>query len=320
MPDTTYEIIAEDNYPRLDKFISDKIPELSRSKARVLIEQKLVTLDGRFVKPTYSLTAGQTVVVTVPPEPSEIPQPQNLPINFVYKDDHIAVINKQPDFVVHPGTGNKMGTLVNALLYHLGDLPSADQENRPGIVHRLDKNTSGLIVVARTKEALLALKKQFAERIVEKEYLAITDGIPLIKEGTINLGIGRHATKRKIMAAKAQGGREATTNYAVIDIFPKYALVLAKPLTGRTHQIRVHLKSIGTPVLCDSTYSRRNRVYAWELMKTSKNKGEEPLLARQALHAYKLSFLHPKTGKQVTYETDLPSDMQNVLDVLRSMR
>jgi 23S rRNA pseudouridine1911/1915/1917 synthase len=311
-------IIAQNDWARLDKFLADSVGALSRSRARALVEQGMVTLDGRHVRPTHRVSRGQEIVLTIPPESREELQPEDRPVSFVHVDEFIAVVNKPPGVVVHPAAGNRSGTLVNALLFHLGALPAEGQEDRPGIVHRLDKGTSGLLVVARTPEALHFLQLEFAQRRVQKEYLAITAGVPRGHSGTVTAAIGRDETKRKKMAVKAYGGRKAVTRYEVIEDFSTHALVRLAPLTGRTHQIRVHLRSLGTPVLCDSTYSRKSVVRASELLGAKKEKGEEPVLARQALHAHRLSFEHPKSGQRVSFEAPLPADMQNVLEILRS--
>lgn len=317
---TSYRFRAQQDSPRLDKLLADTIPALSRSRARKLIQEGRVTLEGSRVKPTHPVTRGQEVTVKIPPQPDRLPLPEDFPVEFIHVEGSLAVVNKPPGLVVHPAAGSMAGTLVNALLFHLGPLPGEGQEDRPGIVHRLDKNTSGILVVARTQEALQYLQAEFARRRVSKEYLAITAGVPREKAGSITLAIGRHETKRKKMAAKLKGGREAATGYEVIEEFASHALVLARPLTGRTHQIRVHLRSLGTPVLCDSTYSRRGTVYASELLGGKRQKGEKPLLARQALHAHRLSFSHPQTGSRVSFEAPLPEDMRVTLEVLRSRR
>ena len=270
------------------------------------------------MKPHHEVSRGQEAVVRVPAPEACKPLAENMPVDFVHVDDTIAVVNKPAGLVVHPAAGNESGTLVNALLHHLGELPGEGQEDRPGIVHRLDKDTSGLIVVARTREALTRLQEDFARRKVNKEYLAITSGVPREPSGEITAAIGRHETKRKKMAAKAEGGRDARTDYQVLEDFRTHALARLKPLTGRTHQIRVHLRSLGTPVLCDATYSRRKSVTASELLGRRKCKGEPAILARQALHACRLSFVHPSTGERTEFEACLPADMERALEILRS--
>jgi 23S rRNA pseudouridine1911/1915/1917 synthase len=320
MAQNSHRIVAQHDCARLDKFLTESLPELSRSRARALIQEGSATLDGNRVKPTHRVRRGQEVIVTIGPEPQKELPPEDAPVDFVHVDDAIAIVNKPPGIVIHPGAGNplKAGTLVNALLYHLGPLPAQEQEDRPGIVHRLDKGTSGILVVARTIAALRFLQGEFSGRRVDKEYLAITAGVPRQQQGTITVGIGRHETKRKKMAAKLRGGRDATTAYEVVESFGSHALLLARPLTGRTHQIRVHLRWLGTPVLCDPTYSRKKSVCASELAGRKKGKGEKPVLSRQALHAKRISFNHPATGERVTFEAPLPEDMQDVLEILRS--
>jgi 23S rRNA pseudouridine1911/1915/1917 synthase len=318
MSEKVHKIVAQEDCPRLDKFVAEHLPEISRSKALTLVLKQLVTLEGRHAKPTHQVFKGQKVVVRISPEPEEIVGPEDMPVEFIYRDDFIAVVNKPPRLVVHPAAGNQTGTLVNALLYHLGPLPGEGQENRPGIVHRLDKDTSGVLVIARTAASLLELQRQFAQRKVEKEYRAITVGVPGQETGSITLPIGRDKTKRKKMVTKIDGGREAATSYEVLENYSTHALLRVLPLTGRTHQIRVHLRSLGIPVLCDSTYSKKGSVRECELLGKKREKGEKPVLSRQALHAHKLSFNHPETGERVMFETPLPADMQAVLDILRA--
>jgi 23S rRNA pseudouridine1911/1915/1917 synthase len=312
-------IIADKNSTRLDKYLADSLPGLTRSRARSLIEEGNVTLDGKQVKATQAVARGQEITIQIPPEPDSRPKPEDLPVTFIHVDESVAVVNKPPGTVVHPAAGNLSGTLVNALLHHLGPLPDEGQEDRPGIVHRLDKGTSGVLVVARALDALRFLQQEFAQRNVDKTYLSITDGVPSPPVGNIDSPVGRHETKRKKMVVKAEGGRNAQTAYEVIEDFGKNALVRAMPRTGRTHQIRVHLKSLGTPVLCDPTYSGRKRLYSSELLRQKKERNERPLLARQALHAFRLAFTHPATGARVSFEAPLASDMEETLQVLRSL-
>jgi len=318
MEERIHRIIALKDCPRLDKFVAESMEGISRSLARSLIKQGRVTLEGRHVKHTHPVSRGEKVEVNVPPETSHAILPENLPVNFIHIDDAIAVVNKPAGMVVHPAAGNRTRTLVNALLYHLGPMPAEGQGDRPGVVHRLDKDTSGLLVTARTMESLRSLQSQFAARTVEKEYMAITSGVPGSKTGLITLAIGRHETKRKKMAAKREGGRAAQTRYEVLEDYSTHALVRLMPLTGRTHQIRVHLKSLGTPVLCDSKYSKKGIVRKSELLGQGKKKGEKPVLARQALHACRLSFDHPETGERTIFEAPVPGDMKAVLDLLRA--
>lgn len=318
MTEDIHRITVQRDCERLDKLLVAHVPDLSRSRLRRLIEDGLVTLDGRAAKPSTPVLRGQEIVVTIPPEQHDIPAPEDMHVNLIHVDEFLAVVNKPAGLVVHPAAGNRRGTLVNALLHHLGELPSEGQEDRPGIVHRLDKDTSGLLVVARTLEALRFLQGEFARRNVEKRYLAITSGIPRTDEGTITINIGRHKTKRKKMAAKESGGRDAVTSYEILEKFQRHALLKVRPLTGRTHQIRVHLRSLGTPILCDSTYSRRSTAYASELLGGKKSRGEKPVLSRQALHAIELSFDHPQTRQRMEFRAPIPPDLEKVLETLRS--
>ncbi len=317
MGEISRRIIAGKSSSRLDKFLADSLPELTRTRARFLIKQGKVTLEGKRVKPTHPVERGQEIVIAIPPGTEDAPAPENLPVEFLYVDDSVAVVNKPAGMVVHPAAGNLSGTLVNALLHHLGPLPGEGQEDRPGIVHRLDKGTSGVLVVARTDKALRFLQQEFAQRRVEKVYMSITDGVPRSPSGVIDTPVGRHKTKRKRMAVKSEGGRDARTSYEVVEDYGTHALLRLEPHTGRTHQIRVHLKSLGAPVLCDHAYSKRKKLYLSELLGGKRESNEQPLLARPALHACRLAFAHPETGTRLGFEAPLAGDMTGTLEALR---
>ncbi len=299
---------------RLDQFLSGIHLNLSRSRAKNLIEKHLIFLNQKPTKPSAHLKTGDTVSGFLPePEPLSL-EPEPLPLTILYEDPAIIVINKPSGMVVHPAYGNPSGTLVNALLYHCRDLAGINGVLRPGIVHRLDKDTSGVMVVAKEDEAFHHLAKQFKNRTVEKVYLAIVYGKFGHNEGFIDSAIGRHPTERKRMSTRARKGRAAITRWKKAEEFDGCTLLEIFPQTGRTHQIRVHLSSMGHPVLGDPLYGRRGRPGAIH----------DPILKecvkrmnRQALHARGLKFTHPRTGERVQFISPIPEDMKEVLEWLR---
>ena len=296
----TVELEADRGGERVDAFIARRLPEFSRSQAKRLIDAGLVTLDGRAAKPSDKVTAGVRVRVDVPPPEELSLAPEEIPLTIVYQDADIIVVDKPPGLTVHPAPGHPGGTLVNALLAAAPDLREVSGTLRPGIVHRLDKDTSGLIVVAKNDRALRALQSQLKERRVHKTYLALVEGVPEPREGMIDAPLGRHPKNRKKQAVVA-GGREALTKYRVLEVLSRgYSLVEAEPVTGRTHQIRVHLAAIGHPIVGDSVYGRRSEV-----------------IGRQFLHATRLAFAMPLGGREVEFESPLPEDLRAALAALR---
>ncbi len=311
----SFFVTQKDQGKRIDQFLSETDLRLSRSQAKILIEKGQVFLNQRPIKPSTRLKSGDLISGILPePEPlSLLPEPISLSI--LYEDASLIVINKPPGMVVHPAPGNPSGTLVNALLYHCRDLSGINGTLRPGIVHRLDKDTSGVIVVAKEDEAYHHLIRQFKNRRIEKRYLAIVYGSFKEKEGLIDLPIGRHPHERKRMSTRTKKGREAITRWKVLEEFDGFSLLEIHPRTGRTHQIRVHLASIGHPLLGDTLYGRKGRAGAFQdpLIKECLKK-----MGRQALHSFRLKFLHPKTGEPVEFMAPLPPDMEEVIKTLRS--
>jgi 23S rRNA pseudouridine1911/1915/1917 synthase len=311
---------------RLDQFLVREFPGHSRSFLARAIEKSAVRVDGVTARASHRLRAGSSVCFTVPEPPRAGPAAEEIPLVFVHVDESIAVVDKPPGMVVHPAKGNWKGTLAGALIWHLGGadgagLSTAGGATRPGIVHRLDRDTSGVIIVARSEEAHHALARQFERRTVEKTYLAITQGAPQFDRDEINLPIGIHPYQREKMAIRADHStsREALTRFEVVERFRTAALVRLTPKTGRTHQIRVHLAAIGCPVLCDALYSGRSRIDApFPGPPAPGATVAEPLLARQALHAAQLAVDHPRTGARMTFAAELPADMQRVLAALRA--
>jgi 23S rRNA pseudouridine1911/1915/1917 synthase len=286
---------------RLDRVVAALHPDLTRSAASELIAQQRVRINGHAGKPASRPLAGTTVTVDLPPPAPSTAQPEHIPLEILYEDDDLIVVNKPAGMVVHPAPGNEHGTLVNALLGRYSELPGDAQ--RPGIVHRLDKDTSGLIVVARTPQAIVALSRAFKRREVHKEYLALLIGTMQPPEGTISAGIGRDPRHRQRMAVLASGGREAKTSYRTEECFRGYSLVRVFPESGRMHQIRVHFSAAGHPIVGDAVYGRPVRGLP---------------LRRQFLHAARLQFRHPRTGELLDLEGPMPEDLRQVLDLLRT--
>lgn len=306
---------------RLDAFLAYHFPQYSRVHMRRLITAGGVCVDGKGGKPAYRLHAGQRVELTLPELPREAPHPEPIPLDILYQDDYLAVINKPAGMVVHPARGHWSGTLVSALQYHFGGrLSAAGGPTRPGIVHRLDRDTSGAILVAKTDPIHYQLAAQFAARTVEKEYFALVSGCPDRDRDVVVEPIGVHPTQREKMAIRRQGTdlRMAETFYEVLERFDGFAAMRIVPRTGRTHQIRVHLAHIGCPVLCDRHYGGRSQITLGDL---SRNPDDSTvLLARQALHARRIGFTHPVTGQRLEVEAPLPADIQAVLEALRRFR
>jgi 23S rRNA pseudouridine1911/1915/1917 synthase len=313
MPAITHIVTEKHIGKRLDIFIGHYEPHISRSRIQTLIHEGLALVNGRSEKPGYKVKLGENVTLQLPERKVYEVLPEPIPLSVIYEDSHMIVLNKPPGLVVHPAPGNYTGTLVNALLYHYGSLPSSgpgvlgSERERAGIVHRLDKDTSGVMVVARTQESLRALSAQFKERIVQKRYLALVAGVIKKGSGTIEAGLGRHVKERKKISVHTHKAREAVTLYKVKERYKNSTLVEVEIKTGRTHQIRVHLAHIGHPVLGDSTYGGTRAV-----------KSGEGMIIRQMLHAESLSLLHPVTGHPMTFTAPPPADMQEVINRLRA--
>ncbi len=313
-----YRVGKGDAGERLDKCLAAHTPALSRSRLKTLIQAGQAAVDGVPVTdPAYRVRAGALVHLQVPPAVEPRPRPQAIPLSVVYEDAEVIVIDKPAGLVVHPAAGNPDRTLVNALLAHCGaSLSGVGGVRRPGIVHRLDKDTSGLIVVAKTDTAHHGLSTQFAARTVARAYWAVVWGLPSPIRGEIAGAIGRSPKNRKKMAVVTRGGKPAMTRYRVEESLAQgaAALVKCRLATGRTHQIRVHLAHIGHPVIGDALYGGRGRVPRRALSQISRAAVEA--FPRQALHAYLLGFTHPSTGLKLRFESEFPSDIKSLLDSL----
>lgn len=303
-PRGSIEASPGDDGKRLDVFLSS-VTGLSRSRVQALIAAGLVSVDGRPARKNHLVASPEEVTWEVPLPASEEIIPQELPLDIVFKDEHLVVVDKPPGMVMYPGHGHPDNTLVNALLSRFPDIAGVGGKGRPGVFHRLDRDTSGLVAIARTEEAYQRMVEMVGERRVERVYLALVTGDIPASHGTIDAPMGRSEENRKRMAVRQFGGREAVTRFRVVERFSGgYTLVEASLETGRTHQIRVHFAHIGHPVAGDPEYSR--------------GRGRRELdLARQFLHARRLSFEHPVGGEKLAFESDLPDDLARVLEVLR---
>ena len=298
---------------RLDRWLARAVPAISRARVQSIIAGGGVLVDGRPARPSLRLKPGQSVSLRLPAPQAAVPLPEDIPIAVVHEDRHLLVVDKPAGLVVHPGAGRATGTLVNALLHRVRDLSGIGGVLRPGIVHRLDRGTSGLLVVAKDDAAHLALSRQFAGRTVEKDYLAIVLGVPRAAEGAIDVPIGRDPVHRRRMSVRAPRARAARSTYRVVEALDGAALVRVRIATGRTHQIRVHLAALGHPVAGDPTYGGRRRPAS----RRSEARAALETLARPALHAARLAFTHPATGERMSFESPLPADLQELLATLR---
>ena len=298
----TYIVSELDVNKRLDSFLSEKNIDKSRSYIQGLIEKEVIKVNGKIKKSNYKLKINDEVSAEIP-EPVELKViPENIPLNIVYEDGDVIVVNKPQDMVVHPAPGNYTGTIVNALLYHCKDLSGINGVIRPGIVHRIDKDTSGILVIAKNDNSHNKLADQLKEHSMTRTYYALVEGNVKQDEGTVNAPIGRHPVDR-IKMAIVKDGREAITHFKVLERFGDYTLVKCNLETGRTHQIRVHMAHLGHPLVGDEVYGYKKQKF--------KLKG-------QALHAKELGFIHPSTGQYMEFSSELPSYFEELLKKLRN--
>ena len=305
---------------RLDWFLAQQFSNYSRVLIRKIINAAGVQVDGNRVKAAYRLHPGERITIVLPPLEREGPRPENIPLDILYEDAHLAAINKPPGMVVHPAKGHWAGTLTAALQFHFDQLSSAGGPTRPGIVHRLDRDTSGVMVVAKTDQAHMQLAAQFEKRTVEKEYFAVSIGVPNCDRDLIDLPVGSHPYQRDKMAIRRDHvtSREAQTFFEVAERFDGFSAIKVLPKTGRTHQIRLHLVSIGCPVLCDRLYGGRAVMTRGEISRDPAD--PQVLLDRQALHARRLKIRHPISGEPLEFIAPLPADLEGVLAALRQFR
>jgi 23S rRNA pseudouridine1911/1915/1917 synthase len=306
---------------RLDKFLADNISEFSRSQLQKYIKNGNVTVNGEIKPVNYRLNIDDKIHIDISKNISDnvFVEPQNIPIDIIFEDNDIIIINKQDGMTVHPGTGNKDGTLANALAYHCTQLSDINGSIRPGIVHRLDKDTSGIIIVAKTNYAHMKLAEQFSKRLVKKMYYGITWGLWKEKEGLINQPIARKRTDPTSFIVNV-AGKEAQTNYQVIKESQYFSFVNYFPKTGRTHQIRVHSAFSGNPIIGDTKYGgglSRIKGYIPEISK--KLESLFKIIQRHILHAQKISFIHPRSEREISFESDLPNDICNIINKIESL-
>jgi 23S rRNA pseudouridine1911/1915/1917 synthase len=308
---------------RIDKFLSDRIENTSRTRIQNAALAGCILVNSKPVKPNYRVKPFDIVQVVLPNPPREIELiAENIPLNIVYEDDDLVVVNKEPGMVVHPAYGNYTGTLVNALMWHFRDLPLfSTGESRPGLVHRIDKNTSGILVIAKNEFALNRLSKQFFDRTTDRKYIALVWGTPDPPRGTITGNVGRNIKDRKVMQVFPDGGdgKHAVTHYNLIEDFGYISMVECKLETGRTHQIRVHFSHIKHPLFNDEEYGGDRILKGTTFAKYQQFiKNCFKVLPRQALHAKSLSFDHPVTGKRMSFDSELPNDMKQIIEKWRS--
>ncbi|MBN1788002.1 MAG: RluA family pseudouridine synthase [Sedimentisphaerales bacterium] len=303
---------------RLDRYLQGRLSQFSRTMLQKLINEQVVTVNQKIVKPSTQLSPGDIVDLILPPPETKEILPENIPLDILYEDDDILVINKQADMIVHPARGYKKGTLVNGLVYHAKQLSKGSEEFRPGIVHRLDRNTTGALVVAKNDTAHWRLARQFERRQVKKYYLAIVHGTPELDADCINKPLAVHPTIREKFAVRYENGKEAITYYEVLEKFRGYSLVKLDIRTGRTHQIRVHMSFIKHSIVGDDMYGGKI-VYRWQI-EDKEAVPQEPLIARPALHAWHLEITHPVTEERMKFEAPVPSDFENMLEALRKFR
>lgn len=316
------EIIVPENQQkeRLDQFLAQRLERVTRSRLQKLIKDGKITVNDEAAKPSHKVKPGESIVITFPPPRTYKLIPQDIPLNIIYEDESIIVVNKQPGIVMHPAYANLKGTLVNALLHYSENLSTLSGDYRPGLVHRLDKDTSGLIVVAKNDFVHASLASQFFNRTVQREYRTLVWGHFRQKTGKIETLINRSARDRTRMVI-SKTGKPAITNYELVEEYPLVSLLKVRLETGRTHQIRVHLSARGHPVLGDGTYGGRNK----QIIKLNQKDQQLALellrlMPRQALHARTLGFIHPETKEQMSFETELPPDIQEVIHFLEQQK
>ncbi|HUW18069.1 MAG TPA: RluA family pseudouridine synthase [Sedimentisphaerales bacterium] len=303
---------------RVDKYLHGRFSNFSRAMIQEIIRAGAVMVNGKVVRQSFKLSPGDQIDLTLPQLPGKEILPEEIPLDIIYEDDDLIVLNKQADMIVHPARGNTHGTLVNALAFYSDELSSGLGEFRPGIVHRLDRDTTGVMVVTKNNIAQWKIAKQFEHRTIKKTYLAIVHGTPDLTADRINVPLGVHPIIREKYAIRPEIGKEAITFYQVVESFRGFSLLRVNPKTGRTHQIRVHLSYIKHPIVGDDMYGGK-LVYPWQLA-DAEPAAQDPVMDRCALHASTLEFKHPTTEEMIKFEAPFPQDMQKLLDMLRKYR
>lgn len=313
-----YQITDGKKKERIDVYLTNSIEKSTRTRVQKLIKEGFVTVNQKVVKPNYIVSPGDIINVSIPisPRPEEV-EPENIPLDILFEDEYLMVINKPAGIVVHPALGNYTGTIVNALLYHTSKLSKLNEPIRAGIVHRIDKDTSGLLLIAKDEWVHSQLAKDFSKHNIERKYVAICWGHFPQKEGEVIGNIARSKKDRKIFCVSADGGKPAHTFYKVIEEFEFLSMIELKLKTGRTHQIRVHMSHINHPIFGDSIYGGRKIVYGFNLPKI-KNRVDNLLeiMPRQALHAKTLGFIHPYTKEKLLFDSELPQDIKLLLSAV----
>ncbi|MEK7788340.1 MAG: RluA family pseudouridine synthase [Planctomycetota bacterium] len=318
--EVTFDIKKAFEDRRIDRYLASRLPDYSRTFLQKLVKEGAVLVNGRTVKSSYDIQKGDFISVRVPVlEESKI-VPEDIPIDIVYEDDYLMLINKPYDMVVHPAGRHHCGTVVNALAFHCQNLSQVNGPLKAGIVHRLDRDTSGIMLTIKSDAVHSQIAMQFEKRSVKKEYLAVVEGELMFDSDEISLPIARHIIDSQKMAVRHDIGKEAVSIYEVVERFRGYTLVKVMPKTGRTHQIRVHMRAIGHPVVADFMYSSQESCYLSDLLQKKREEGELPIIDRQALHAHRIEFFHPIHNKKMEFEVALPEDISALVKTLRDVR
>ncbi|MEK6621988.1 MAG: RluA family pseudouridine synthase [Planctomycetota bacterium] len=318
--EVTYEIKKVFDDMRLDRYLASRLHDYSRTFIQKLVKEGSVLINGHTTKSSYDIQRGDVITVRAPLiEESKI-LPEDIPLTIIYEDEYLMVINKPYDMVVHPAGRHPSGTVVNALTFHCQSLSQINGPLKAGIVHRLDRDTTGVMLTIKSDAVHAHIAMQFEKRYIHKEYLAVVEGEFPLDSDEINLPIGRHRKEPQKMSVRHDIGKEAVTIYEVLERFRGYTLVKLKPKTGRTHQIRVHMKAIGHPVVADFMYSSQETCCLSDLLQKERELEEIPIIERQALHAHRIEFFHPIMKKSLKFQADLPADMSTLIQALREIR
>ena len=315
----TYTLIVKHEFKgkRIDKYLVSRLQDFSRTFVQGLINNGDIRVCDREVKNSYEVQKNDVITIILPELPDNDIEPENIPLNVVYEDDHILIINKPADMVVHPSRGHASGTLANAVKYYCNSLSEINGSLRPGIVHRLDRDTTGVIIIAKTDFSHGAIARQFENREVKKQYTAVVEGVVSFDSDLLDLPIGRDKRFREKMAIRYDGGKRSVSEYKVKERFARHSIVHVFPRTGRTHQIRVHMKSIGHPVLADKLYGNNDPFFSVNMESDGVDE-HRPIIERHALHAARIEITHPVDEQAMAFEAPLPDDMKNLIIALRS--